>query len=208
MTGWEGQARGSLGGLLTLRRPRCPLGHCPGAAGVRLPGLSVGTHPGHLCPHCRGHPGALWHRPVPASLHRGGEFIVPAHPSHGQVGRVTAAGPLAASCPRNHQNMLEAQDSAASAVPGWAVPGWARGNHPPNGASWLPGLGSRFPPSKSPPKVLRKRRSSPRKKELSSPSPLPPSLDFLVRCVGGRLGHLECLHYLLLPGRGGTREGE
>lgn len=52
------------------------LGHCPGAPGVRLPGLPVGAHLGHVHPHRHGHPGALWHHPVPASLHRAGESSV------------------------------------------------------------------------------------------------------------------------------------
>ena len=40
------------------------------------------------------------------------------------------------------------------------------------------------------------------------PPPPPPSLVSTVRSVGGRLGHLERLHYLLLLGSGGPLKGE
>lgn len=43
----------------------------------------------------------------------------------------------------------------------------------------------------------------PSREEPSSSCPPPASLDFLARRVDGRLGHLECLHYLFLPGNGG-----
>lgn len=55
----------------------CSLGSGPGKAGLRLPGLPVGSDPRQLLPHHHSHPRPLWDHPVPATLHCGGECASP-----------------------------------------------------------------------------------------------------------------------------------
>lgn len=51
-----------------------PPGQRAGAAGDRLPGLPVGSHPDQLHPHHRRHPRPVRHHPVPAEIRQRGEF--------------------------------------------------------------------------------------------------------------------------------------